>query len=196
MNKNITTTNEHETILPIHYLVSYKDKNIKEIIADYKFENGRYNKLLLDILIDICIYSILHNPNTDILFTSPPSTMYHKKEKNVDSMNNLLKLASIYINDYFNIKSHNGCIYFRDLFTIDINYLKNNGARHIKNNRKSRLSNSDRYCIKNRFKKYLYNAKIVIIDDISTTGGTLSSCQKSLKNFSSDLDIELFSIAH
>jgi adenine/guanine phosphoribosyltransferase-like PRPP-binding protein len=35
---------------------------------------------------------------------------------------------------------------------------------------------------------------IVIIDDISSTGGTLLACKNSLKGF--DVGVELYSLAH
>jgi predicted amidophosphoribosyltransferase len=88
-------------------------------------------------------------------------------------------------------------IYFKNIFKLDTKNIENIKTQHIAGNRTTRVKLIDgKYKIKNIYKKIIRKSKIIIIDDICTTGATLLSCQKSLEYISNDLDIILFSIAH
>ena len=202
--KNIKTTTENETMIPIHYIDSYRDEEVKEIFKRYKFENARNSTYLLNICIDICIGIIVekyyseHNRESNILFIYPPSTMFYRKEKDIDSMSNLIKQTKKYLNFYFsrNTKKY----YFKNLFSINKKYLKNKKAQHIGGSKEIRTKNlNQRYYLNywnRQFLQKLTKRKtiIVIIDDVSSTGGTLLACKNCLREF--DVEVELYSLAH
>jgi len=200
-NKNIYLTTEKQTIIPIYYIDSYEGEN-KEIIQKYKFNNQRYDDYLLKILVDMCIDIIIENKDSDIIFTYPPSTMFYRKEKSIDSVKNLLKLTEIYINDYFRF-DHGHKIIFKSLFIPSVKYLKNKKAQHIDGNRKSRTKDLDqRYKISFWNKRYIKNdTKIILIDDVSSTGGTLLACKQTLDKYIqnknlNNVEIDLYSLMH
>ena len=85
--KNIKQTNDSETLIPIYYIDHYKDEKVKNVFNEYKFKGKRHNPYLIGICTDICINFILENPDSNILFTYPPSTMFYRKEKSIDIYN-------------------------------------------------------------------------------------------------------------
>ncbi len=202
--KNIKTTTQKETLIPIHYIDSYRNEEVKEIFKKYKFENSRNSAYLLNICIDLCIGLIVekyyseYDQESNILFTYPPSTMFYRKEKNIDSMGNLIFQVKKYICFYFRQDSEK--YYFKNLFSINKKYLKNKKAQHIDGSKEIRTKNlKQRYYLNfwnRRFLRRLNKRKtiIVIIDDVSSTGGTLLACKNSLKGF--DVGVELYSLAH
>ncbi len=197
-SKNIHLTNDKETITLIFYIDQYQDEKVKTVFNEYKFKNARNCPYLLNMCIDVCIDFIVKNPNTNILFTYPPSTMFYRKEKGIDSMGNLIMQVGKYLNFYFRRDQEK--YYFKNLFSINQKYLKGKKAQHIDGNKKTRTKYLDkRYYLNfwNRcFLKKLSKTKtvIVIIDDVSSTGGTLLACKKALEKY--DFEIELYSLAH
>lgn len=197
-SKNINITTDEETLIPIYYIDSYKDKLIKEVFKEYKFKNSRYNKYLLDLCIDISINIISTNPESNIVFTYPPSTMFYRKEKDIDSMGNLIMQTGKYLNFYFRCDDEK--YYFKNLFSINHKYLKNKKAQHLDGAKSTRTKDlNNRYYINfwnRRFLRKLSKRKtiIVIIDDVSSTGGTLLACKNSLREF--NVEVELYSLAH
>ncbi len=198
MFKNINQTTIEETVIPIHYIDHYKSENTKSIFNQYKFKNARNNQYLLNLCIDVCVNFIIQNPHSNIIFTYPPSTMFYRKEKDIDSMRNLIFQVKKYLNFYFHQDDEK--YYFKNLFSISQKYLKNKKAQHLDGNKTTRTKDlNKRYYLNfwnNRFLKKLNKRKtiIVIIDDVSSTGGTMLACQNSLRNF--DVEIELYSLAH
>lgn len=202
--KNINLTNDKETLIPIHYIDSYKDNKIKEVFNQYKFKNSRNSQYLLNICVDICIGIIIEkyysdsDQDSNIIFTYPPSTMFYRKEKNIDSMGNLIFQVGKYLNFYF--RKDDEKYYFKNLFSINKKYLKNKKAQHLDRTKHTRTKDlNKRYYLNfwnRRFLRKLMKRKtlIVIIDDISSTGGTLLACKNSLKGF--DVGVELYSLAH
>lgn len=197
-SKNIYITTNKQTLIPIYFIDNYKDDLIKNIFAEYKFENSRFNQYLFNLCIDICIDIIVSNPDSSIIFTYPPSTMYYRKEKDVDSMGNLIFQVRKYLCFYF---LNTGKKYhFKNLFSINHKYLKNKKAQHINGSKEARTKNLDKRYYLNffnrRFLRKLSKRKniIVIIDDVSSTGGTLFACKNSLEDF--NFEVELYSLAH
>ncbi len=205
INKNILITIRKETIIPIYYIDNYKDADNNTYIKEYKFKNKYFDKYLLNILIDICIDIILIYSDSNIIFTYPPSTMFYRKEKNIDSMGNLIKQAKKYLIFYW--RKNEEKYYFKNIFSINKIHLKNNKAQHINGDIISRTKNlNQRYYINffnNIFLRKSFKQKsiIVIIDDISSTGGTLLACKKALEKYIqnkklNNVEILLYSIYH
>lgn len=204
LNKNINTTTSKETLIPIHYIDSYKDTEVKEIFNLYKFKNAQNCQYLQDICVDLCIGIIVekyypeHNQDSNIIFTYPPSTMFYRKEKNIDSMGNLIFQVKKYLNFYFRRDQEK--YYFKNLFSINKKYLKNKKAQHLDGTKSTRTKDlNNRYYLNfwnRRFLRKLTKRKtiIVIIDDVSSTGGTLLACKNSLKGF--NVEVELWSLTH
>lgn len=197
-SKNIHTTNPSETLIPVYYIDPYQDEKTKAIFSEYKFKNARKSPYLLNLCIDICIDNIAKNPDSNIIFTYPPSTMFYRKEKSIDSMGNLIMQTGKYLNFYFRKDKEGYC--FKNLFSINQKYLKNKKAQHLDGTKNTRTKDLDKRYYLNfwnkRFLQKLSKRKtiIVIIDDVSSTGGTLLACKNTLKEF--DLEIELYSLAH
>lgn len=198
ISKNINVTTGEETITPIFYVDHYQDDKIKAIFNAYKFKNARKSKYLLSLCIDMCIDIITRNLDSNIVFTYPPSTMFYRKEKNMDSMGNLIVQTGKYLNFYFRRDKEK--YYFKNLFSINRKYLKNKKAQHIDGSKNTRTKDLDKRYYLNfwnkRFLRKLTKRKtiVVIIDDVSSTGGTLLACKNCLSGF--DVEIELYSLAH
>ena len=201
--KNIHETTSDQTLIPIHYIDKYMDRRVKETFADYKFKGNLKNRYLFDICNDICIYKILEHEDANIFFTYPPSTMFKRGEKDMDSMGYLLEKAGKDLIYYF--KGENN-FRFKSLFSVRMNHLKNKKAQHLDGSRKSRTKDLDtRYYVNFINKLYLLHffknkrkSIICIIDDVSSTGGTLLACQNALKDLIEryDIGIILYSLAH
>lgn len=206
------TTSVKETLESHVYIDSYKNVEIKEAMQSYKFKDDKdAMKVFIVKTLDLCIDIQLRAVADTYIYTSPPSTMHARGEKKVDSMFELLKSALLVMPQYVSGKA--GVL--RKVFSISHTYLNHKKAQHIGGTRKSRTSDMDtRYGIRFAFKLYLWfcihilkrtRFSFIIIDDVSSTGGTLISCRNTLsrylsivqrKNVGISFDIQVFSLAH
>lgn len=209
--KSVNITKPTEAVIPVPYIESYTDQTIKDIIKDYKFSHTRGKAYLLarahlqDLLNDFitethifqkacCQTKTLH------VYTSPPSTMYARGEKDVDSMRELFR-------DYVDV--------YKTIFYIPHKHLKTGVAQHLGNSKHQRIEKSrDKYRITLLFRLYIWyqvhlkNTRSItfyIIDDICTTGSTLKSCSDVLDTYIKKLqqktpsvsgEVKVFSLIH
>lgn len=202
--KSYHITISKETVLPVTHIESYKNIAFKNLIHSYKFAK-RFNKEYIDSkhILSRYVEDICFDTTTrfqPIFYTCPPSTMYAKKEKQEDSMRELFRGV---VDRYTHI------------FNIQTRYLHETKAQHLHGQRKHRISNlNTRYSITTMFKIrmwYIYTIlkkqkfSFCIIDDISSTGGTLQACRDTLDTYMRQVqqkypdifwDIQVFSIGH
>jgi hypothetical protein len=197
------TTTEHETLEPHLYIDTYKDPEIKRIMHVYKFTKDKHLPDFLDakdILVrktlDICIDRYMQNANSREknchIFTSPPSTMYERGEKDEDSMFELIRLAIRQVAEFLYI-SKNYTLHTSKVYTVFTSHLKKQRAQHIDGTRRARTENIKyRYSISLRHGFYLWyqihvrkikNFSYTIIDDVSSTGSTLVACKYTLLTY-------------
>lgn len=221
------TTSLQETLEPHFYIHRYAEQDIKKLVHTYKFNQSLYtkeHKEVLDIFlpqtIDICIDRYLstskHAGKGVFIYTSPPSTMYERGEKSIDSMFYLLQKSIHRMFEYINL-SLNTNIKVKKVFNIKQKYLKEKQAQHLGKNsyRKNRVKNlKDRYSVSLKHKIYLwYCIRILrikifsytIIDDVSSTGATLVACKETLlsylmfvqnKHLHISFDVKIVSLCH
>lgn len=220
MIKTLHITNSTETVIPVTYVERYADPTVKSLIHKYKFEPGSISarNALSAILTDICIETIQLQAATSIestlFFISPPSTMYARREKPIDSMWELLVYSLSNITRYGKTTSKTHVLY-GSIFKIAPAFLKSRRAQHIGGTRASRLQHTEsRYTIRIYFKiqltflihvKKVSNFSFCIIDDVASTGGTLLACKDTLCSYMQQIqkkkpeisfDIQVFSISH
>jgi len=219
------TTTTRETLEPHVYIDSYKDPEIKRIMYAYKFTKDKYSPDFLDAkdmlvrkTVDICVEKYMKNSNSTEkichIYTSPPSTMYERGEKDTDSMFELVRLAILYMVQGVYI-SKNSFVQAMRIYTISTSHLKKQRAQHIGGTRKARTKNlTHRYSVSLRHKFFLWyqihvrkihRFSYTIIDDVSSTGGTLDACKYTLltyieyiqkKNPHIKFDVEICSLCH
>lgn len=204
-----------ETLESHLYMDSYSD--VKDIMHSYKFSSDQYSKakkFLLNRTLDICLETYICSKKGMLIYTSPPSTMYVRGEKKVDSMFELLKESSLIFLELIQ-KLPDVHTYIESIFSISENHLKNTRAQHIDGNRKSRVKNlSSRYYISLKHILYIsycihikkiQHFSYVIIDDVSSTGATLLACKETVlkhmspihrKNPHISYDVKIFSLSH
>lgn len=145
------------------YIFRYEGQ-IRKLIIDYKFNDKAYlYKMFVNFLLKN--KKIFENiKNYDTIIPVPIS----KKRKNERGYNQSL-LISRNIAEKTNLKLMNNCL------------IKNkNIIEQSKLNKEDRLQNIQGvYDLKN--KKLLENRKILLIDDIYTTGSTANECSKTLR---------------
>lgn len=211
-------TSHPSTVIPIHYIHSYSDPVFKHTISAYKFKKpfskswSEAKEKLSSILYDICTnISTRHNISEKhrsqvLVYTSPPSTMFERREKSTDSMRELFRnLSTMY-------SKHP--IRWKKVFCIYRNYLKKHTAQHIGHGRTERLAQKDKYYIHMFFRLYIWfciymqrkkDIRVYIIDDIATTGSTLRDCSEKIRNHLTlhkkkipelQFEVQVFSIGH
>ena len=211
-------TTKTETLDTHTYIDMYTDPKVKETIHKYKFEEDiDARDMLIDKTIDMYIDTHLrsaHKPKTLYICTTPPSTMYERGEKKVDSMFELVRKNTAKLSEYMYTEKFVRIISSK-VFTGNTVYMHNKKAQHLGNGRKDRVKDLERrYLVSVTHKLlllyYLRIRKIshlsyTIIDDVSTTGSTLVACRLTLLSYLTVLktkypyisfDINIYSLSH
>lgn len=195
------TTSLQETLEPHEYIQPYKDTHIRETIHTYKFPKDTSTpayiqayRVLQSITLDMCIdrYLIQHKNYTAHIYTSPPSTMYARKEKKVDSMFTLIYRSVLKIPQYAHTYT-NSYICTSSVFSIRKKHLLQTKAQHLGGTRAARTRDiQERYTVSLQHKiRLLYSIHILkhhhisymILDDVSSTGATLVACKHALQTY-------------
>ena len=146
------------------YLFEYKGI-IREKILEYKFKDGAYlYKTFINILInDEKICAILKS--YDII---TPVPMYY--EKKLQRGYNQTELIAKNLYDYVEF--------------LDILKKVKNTAKQSELTRKERLKNlKNAYNVNEKYKEYIKSKKILVFDDIFTTGSTANECATEIRRF-------------
>ena len=171
-------------------------------------------KILMQKTLDLCLTAYISSKKGLIIYTNPPSTMYARGEKKVDSMFEILQTAASHLAELMQ-KLPDIHISMQSIFSISQKYLKQKRAQHIDGDRKSRIKNIDnRYTITFVHTLYIYyciyirkiqHFSYIVIDDVSSTGATLVACKdKVLRNMSLihrknphiTYEVQIFSLTH
>jgi hypothetical protein len=216
------TTSTQETLEPHLYISLYSDGYTKKTIRSYKFKKSicdseyiQSMNLLVAMCTDVCIDRYIHTQNnlkTIHIYTTPPSTMYARKEKDVDSMMFLLQQS---MKRFDQSIASTSSTYVHSIYNIYHKHLVNKRAQHIGGTRSIRTRDlHTRYYISFLHKLtllYLIHVKkyshlsYTIIDDVSSTGATLVACKQTLmsyleyvqkKNPSITFDVQIISLCH
>lgn len=204
----IYVTSPNETILPVMYMIRYRNTETTKLFAEYKFVSSRNaiywqaKNILQGYVLDIVLHAfrLTHidtvDSQTSTYITAPPSTMFVRGEKMEDSTRELLRQ---YVDLYT-------CV-----FSIKRNYIHRAKAKHLGSTRSDRISHTlHRYTISPFFKLRLaFNRStclhFILIDDVCSTGGTLQACKETLEEYLKHRQkkkpelcwtIQVFSIAH
>lgn len=151
----------------IYYLVNYKDR-IRKLILDFKFNDKAYlYKTFSSIILKnkkLC--KILNS--YDIIIPVP---MYYKK-KNTRGYNQT-ELIAKEISKKINIEFFNNC-----LIKIRDNNMQSTLSYYERMNNVKNTFKVDEYS-----KEKIIDKKIILLDDIYTTGFTIEECKKELKKY-------------
>lgn len=212
------TTSIKETLESHVYVDKYSCPKVKDLIHRYKFDQDKDAlNILMQKTLDICIDRYIHSDKhakIAHIYTTPPSTMYARKEKSVDSMMYLLKYSMKRFTQYAYM-SPNSSVYTSHIYSMYHKYLVNKKAQHIGGTRSVRTKDLEkRYYISLRHKLFLLylihirkhsHLSYTIIDDVSSTGATLVACKQTLvrylkhlqkKNPCISFDVEIISLCH
>lgn len=221
INSSYHMTSTKETLLEHAYINKYTDIDLKSQIHAYKFNidvhNSEYiyaKKILVQKTLDICLAAYISRKKGLLIYTSPPSTMYIRKEKKVDSMFELLRSATTILFELVQKIPENNIV-LASIFSTSHIYIQKKRAQHIDGNRKSRIDNlHTRYTISHIHTLYMYYCMYIrkithysylIVDDVSATGATLTACKDTLlkhmslihrKNPHITYEVQIFSIVH
>lgn len=227
MNTSYTyhTTSIKETLEPHLYIESYKKPEVTKTIHTYKFSKDIFSAeytlcfyKLVNMTIDICIEDYLNkiktSQKTAHIYTSPPSTMYARKEKGIDSMLHLLRKSVCKLYQYIDIHK-DSTVHIYSVYALYRNYLIHKKAQHLGGTRSTRIRDLyKRYYISFTHKFFIFylihikrysRFSYTIIDDVSSTGATLAACKQTLvsyleyiqkKNPHISFDVEIYSLVH
>lgn len=214
-------TTGDETLEPHLFIDHYSDPAVKACMHRYKFNKETSNEehieaknILLYKTLDICLELYMCASKGMVIYTSPPSTMCARGEKDVDSMFELIKASSAKLLELVQ-KLPGVYTYTQSIFSISQKFLVQKRAQHIDGSRRKRIENLyTRYTIPFKHTLYIFycihirkiqHFSYVIIDDVSSTGSTLLSCKDiTLRNMSLihrknphiTYDVRIFSLTH
>lgn len=154
----------------IYFLFFYND--FKKIILDYKFRNRRKISKFLNKLIEPALKKIILEEKIDMVIPIPISEE-RRRERGFNQVEEILKESGIH---YINIK--------RIKKTKYMNKMKRKDERE-KNIRNSFEVEKDSFSYK----------KILIVDDILTTGSTLNELKRVILETNKEVEIVFFSFS-
>ena len=185
---NLTTKNLYANAAPVvhngHFaLLSYKQKEVKDLLFSMKYEKGSHSVFLLAeilkefLLSEISEQNILHN--VTYRFYTVPITQSRKTK---DRYNHLTPLLSHVLKDITGVDAQNTMHWNRDVERQSSIKTKKGRINNVKN----ALSLSE---------PIPANSICVVIDDITTTGATLSECRDLLRKGGA-YDVLTVALAH
>ncbi len=209
-------THTSETLEPHIYVHRYQSEDAKAVLHSYKFHPSIYTQSYIEsrdvcipYIIDICIDRYISSLKNDIqpnrhskkqafIYTSPPSTMFERGEKDIDSMLHLLCTSVRNMFQYAIVPKHIRIISHK-IFNIQQKHIQEKQAQHLGNNsaRKNRVKNLEgRYYVSTWHTIYIWycihilqiqSFSYTIIDDVSSTGATLVACKQTLIRYLAEL---------
>ncbi|MBQ3437253.1 MAG: ComF family protein [Fusobacterium sp.] len=153
------------------YYIFYYDEQIRQLIADYKLRNRKNLGKDLAFLIKKSLENLIKNEKIDIIIPVPISKERYK-ERGFNQVEYILDILKI---EYERLERIKNTKHMYGLENYDLRRKNVEGAF---------FNNLD-----------LSNKKILIVDDIVTSGATVYSIIKEIEKNNINTDIKVFSIA-
>lgn len=153
------------------FYVYIYDKAIRQIISDYKLRNRKTMVNDLAYLIEKPLKELIEKENIDVVIPVPVSKN-RELERGFNQIDYLLSTLQITYKKIERVKDT------KHMYSLD-SYKKR--EKNIKNAFKIELN--------------LKNKKILIVDDIVTSGATINEISKEIKSNNEGVEIVIFSIA-
>lgn len=161
----------------IYLFNNFKNKILQKIVYELKYNRNKSSGYILGMELGYLIQKSIHNCIYDFIVPVPISKVkrnkrgYNQCELIAEGVSQILKVP------------------------IAFNYLirNNNLNSQINSNRYQRWLNvEEQYSLMKEFKNY---SKLLIVDDIVTTGATINSCIKAIKKNNSKITISVAALA-
>lgn len=154
-----------------YYYVFYYDEKIRELIADYKLRNRKALGIDLAYLIRKSLEKLIKEEQIDVVIPVPISKN-REKERGFNQVEYILDILKIEYLKIVRIKN-----------TKHMYSMKDYNKRR-KNVEQAFLSELD-----------LSNKRVLLVDDIVTSGATINAISEELNKRNKNIDIKVFSIA-
>jgi ComF family protein len=151
--------NTHESI---HYLLSYKDENVRSLIHENKYYGNTLAAAHLAKVLDLWVDS---RSNESIIFIPIPLSAQRKKSRGYNQVEQILKRLS----------THQ-----QVTVATDVLYRGRNTAAQTTLQKADRLKNMKDAFVYNSVRLPIDQGTVVLIDDVVTTGATLKAAKASL----------------
>ncbi|WP_314348123.1 ComF family protein [Fusobacterium massiliense] len=153
------------------FYVYIYDKAIRQIISDYKLRNRKTMVNDLAYLIEKPLKELIEKENIDVVIPVPVSKN-RELERGFNQIDYLLSTLQITYKKIERVKDT------KHMYSLD-NYKKR--EKNVKKAFKTELK--------------LQNKKVLIVDDIVTSGATINEISKEIKSNNEGVEIVIFSIA-